>query len=58
MKIIASLPEYDIKWSVENGLHTVQYHLQVRAFANDLQAAEEFGHFVRHAAECKGLLDD
>jgi hypothetical protein len=57
MKVIATLPEYDIKWSVEKGLHTVQYYKQVKTFVNDLQAAEEFGHCVRHAAECKGLLD-
>jgi len=57
-KIITVLPEYDIEWSVENGLHTVKYHLEVRTFTDDMQAAEAFGYCVRHAAECKGLLDD
>lgn len=50
-----------IAW-VQTGKHShqVTYGLQVDRFHGelaDVEAAEAFGHAVRHAAECAGRLD-
>ena len=65
VRIIAlySNPEsYSVIWSYKPRAakahrHAVTYDQQSKTFADDLQAAREFGECVRHAAECAGAFD-
>ena len=43
-------------WTLYGKMHVVRYCLQVKAFSDDIKASEEFGHCVRHCAECDGIL--
>jgi len=64
--VIADIGEGMIVWSRKGRLHRVRYGLQVREYKQDgsdpvyaqLAASEEFGHNVRHFAECEGLMND
>jgi hypothetical protein len=52
---------YAIAWTIDRrGSHHVRYGKQHKKFIGpnrDIDAAQEFGLCVRHAAECEGLLD-
>lgn len=36
--------------------HQVRYALQVKTFTDSMEAAQEFGECVHHAAECVGIV--
>jgi len=65
VRIIAlySNPEsYSVIWSYKPSApkalrHAVTCDQQSKTFADDLQAAREFGECVRNAAECAGAFD-
>jgi len=51
--------QYPVEWWQDGrGRHTVQYGQQRLTFGKyqDLEASAEFGHCVRHCAECAGRL--
>ena len=45
-------------WTICHRKHVVRYGLQVKTFLGSVEAAEEFGSCVRHAAECDGLFGE